>query len=96
MKHKYISGTTTLSFEAEKCIGCEKCVEICPHEVFAINGEITQIINRSQCIECGACALNCPTKAISVKAGVGCAQAIIQSWFTGKKPSCGCNDSECC
>jgi ferredoxin len=47
-------------------------------------------------MECGACALNCPSKAIKVNAGVGCAAAIIMSWFTGKEPSCGCSDVECC
>ena len=44
--------------------------------------------------------MNCPAKAIEVNAGVGCAAAIIYSWFTGKEPTCGCSndgsDSVCC
>jgi ferredoxin len=48
------------------------------------------------CMECGACATNCPASAITVDAGVGCAAAVIYSWFTGKEPTCGCGEGECC
>lgn len=96
MKHLYLKNVTTLSFNAEKCIGCERCTEICPREVFAVDRETVRVANRDMCIECGACALNCPVKAISVDAGVGCAAAIIKSWFTGKEPFCDCGDSRCC
>jgi NAD-dependent dihydropyrimidine dehydrogenase PreA subunit len=96
MVHKYLRNVSTLSFNAEQCIGCEKCTEVCPHGVFAMDRETARIIDKDMCIECGACALNCPTEAIHVNASVGCAAAIIKSWFTGKEPSCGCSDSGCC
>ena len=99
MKHKYLENVTTLNLNAEKCVGCGRCTEVCPHGVFDIVENKAQIVDKNFCMECGACTMNCPTKAIEVNAGVGCAAAIIQSWFTGKEPTCGCSDdgdSKCC
>jgi NAD-dependent dihydropyrimidine dehydrogenase PreA subunit len=93
MKHRYLENVTTLTFDTEKCVGCGRCTEVCPHGVFSMDGAKTQIVDRDSCMECGACSMNCPAKAIEVSAGVGCAAAIIMSWFTGKEPSCGCSDS---
>jgi len=52
---------------------------------------------KDACIECGACAKNCPFGAIDVKAGVGCATAILRGGDCcepsgccgGSSPSCG-------
>ena len=96
MKHRYLEGVTTLAYTADKCTGCGRCTEVCPHGVSELVGRKAQIIDRDACMECGACALNCATGAPKVNAGVGCAAAIIMSWFTGKEPSCGCSDSGCC
>jgi NAD-dependent dihydropyrimidine dehydrogenase PreA subunit len=100
MKHRYLKDVTTLAFDADKCIGCGRCTEVCPHGVFDIDERKARIVDKDSCMECGACALNCPAKALEVNAGVGCAAAIIYSWFTGKEPTCGCSDdvenSACC
>ena len=99
MKHRYLKGVTTLAFDANKCVGCGRCTEVCPHSVFAMDETMARIADRDSCMECGACALNCPAEANEVNAGVGCAAAIIMSWFTGKEPVCGCaddGDSVCC
>ena len=96
MKHQYLKNVTTLAFDAEKCTGCGKCTEVCPHGVFDMDAKKARIVQRDFCIECGACALNCPVRAIEVKAGTGCAAAILMSWFTGKEPVCGCSDSGGC
>ena len=102
MKHRYLKNVTTLKYNPDKCVGCERCTEVCPHGVFDINDKKAYITDKDLCMECGACALNCPVKAIEVNAGVGCAAAIIYSWFTGKEPACGCSDyinrkdSKCC
>ncbi len=45
-------------------------------------------------MECGACARNCPVDAIRVRAGVGCATAVIYGLLTGKE-SCDCGE-QCC
>jgi len=96
MRHRYLKDVTTLNLAAEKCIGCGLCAVVCPHSVFEVTGGKVRIVDRDLCMECGACAINCPTEAIEVNAGVGCAAAIIMGWFTGKEPSCGCDDSGCC
>ena len=98
MTHKYMKDVTTLSLNVKKCIGCGRCAEVCPHGVFDIADRKARITDKDLCMECGACALNCPTNAIEVHAGVGCAAAIIQSWFTGKEPTCGCSSDGdgCC
>jgi len=96
MRHRYLKDVTTLVYSQDKCVGCGRCTEVCPHGVFGITERKAFITDKDLCMECGACALNCPAKAIDVNAGVGCAAAIIMGWFTGKEPSCGCSDNECC
>ena len=100
MKHRYLKNVTTLTYDADKCIGCGRCTEVCPHRIFELKNSKARIVDKDACMECGACSLNCPAKAIEVNAGVGCAEAIIYSWFTGKEPTCGCTDdnsgSKCC
>ena len=96
MKHNYLKNVTTLFYHNDKCVGCGRCIEVCPHGVFDITERKAFINDKNSCMECGACALNCPSKAIEVNAGVGCAAAIIMGWFTGKEPSCGCSDAKCC
>ena len=93
MKHRYFENVTTLTYDTDKCVGCGRCAEVCPHGVFDLNGNNARIVDRDACMECGACALNYPATAIKVSAGVGCAAAIIMSWFSGKEPSCGCSNS---
>ncbi|OGS20980.1 MAG: ferredoxin [Elusimicrobia bacterium RIFOXYA2_FULL_40_6] len=97
MKHNYLKNVTTLKLDAEKCNGCAKCIEVCPHEVFEMKNKKSFIKDKDACMECGACAKNCPEKALEVDAGVGCAAAIILGALTGGKPTCGCgSDSGCC
>lgn len=91
----YLKDVVTLGLDRDKCIGCGMCTQVCPHAVFAIREGKAQIRDRDACMECGACARNCPVGAISVEAGVGCAQAVLHSWATGKT-ECGCDASSCC
>lgn len=88
MRQTYLKNVVTLAYDESKCIGCSLCVNVCPHQVFAMDGRKAVIIDRDRCMECGACAGNCPVGALSVNAGVGCAAAIIQGFLTGKEPTC--------
>jgi NAD-dependent dihydropyrimidine dehydrogenase PreA subunit len=96
MSLTYLKNTATLRLDLDRCSGCGSCFAVCPHGVFEMNGDKVRIVALDRCMECGACAQNCPTQALVVNAGVGCAQAIITGWFTGKEPSCGCGDDGCC
>ena len=96
MNHIYLRNVTTLDLNPASCIGCGKCQEVCPHNVFRIaaeNGRKVSIGDKDACMECGACAKNCPVQAVTVRAGVGCAWAITRGMLTGKEATCGCDDS---
>lgn len=85
----YLRNVSTLHMNDEKCTGCGMCLEVCPRAVFARNNGRATIANRDACIECGACQRNCAFGALSVRAGVGCAQAIINA-------ALGRTGSACC
>ncbi|HPR56659.1 MAG TPA: mercury methylation ferredoxin HgcB [Deltaproteobacteria bacterium] len=86
----YLRDVATLQLDVTRCVGCGMCMEVCPHEVFRMNGKRVQIQNRDACMECGACSRNCPTDALSVQAGVGCAAAVINSMLGRDNASCCC------
>lgn len=31
---KYLPNVVTLELDQERCIGCNRCIEVCPHGVF--------------------------------------------------------------
>ena len=98
---KYLKNVVTLKLDREKCTGCALCTDVCPRGVLLVRNHKAEIINRDQCIECGACSKNCAFDAISVKSGVGCAQALFNAILTGGEPVCGCSkdgkpSSGCC
>lgn len=82
---RYLEGVATLELDQSLCIGCGRCVEVCPHQVFRMIGKQVAMADRDACMECGACALNCPVSAIKVDSGVGCATGLINEWFREKK-----------
>jgi NAD-dependent dihydropyrimidine dehydrogenase PreA subunit len=91
----YLEDVVTLKLDDGKCVGCGMCLLVCPRAVLSLTNSRVEIINRDACMECGACARNCPTEAIDVRAGVGCAAAVINSMLGEKSSSCGCTvDSE--
>lgn len=108
---RYIGNGTSLELAPELCVGCGDCIGVCPHGVFSLvergdgpkvagerklSAKLVEILDRGACMECGACALNCPASALSVKAGVGCAAAIINGKLRGTAPGCDCGKEGCC
>lgn len=57
-------------FADEKCIGCKKCLSVCPQKCidFAFASDNVKIkkatINQNRCLHCGRCVPVCPVKAI--------------------------------
>jgi len=94
----YLKNISTLQVFPEKCTGCGMCMEVCPHAVFRLVDRRVTIVDKDRCMECGACEKNCDYGAISVKAGVGCATAVIKGMINGTDPNCGCDGSSgnCC
>ena len=54
-------------YDTEKCVGCDKCVFICPYDAIKAEPFATPTIVSEDCMGCGACALVCPHHAIQVK-----------------------------
>ena len=50
-----------------KCVGCDKCVFICPYDAIKAEAFASPKIIEEECVGCGACALVCPHQAIEVK-----------------------------
>ena len=102
MKHTYLSNAVSLVYTPEKCTGCGRCAEVCPHDVFTIQNKKAMLVSRDNCMECGACQINCAFAAIAVHKGVGCAEAMINGILTKGNPdlgTCGCGDNDaggCC
>ena len=89
----YLRNVATLKLNEEACVGCGRCVEVCPHQVLGLAERRARIVARDACMECGACARNCPVAAIEVDAGVGCASGLINEWLQERKlraPGGGC------
>jgi len=87
---EYLKDVVTLEYNPEKCVGCGMCTIVCPHAVMAVNNGKARVADRDACMECGACARNCPTEALWVRAGVGCANAVINSALGRSSSSCCC------
>jgi len=52
-----------------RCIACDKCVQVCPTNVFdAVPGEAPRIARKSDCQTCFLCEAYCPTDALFVAA----------------------------
>lgn len=94
---QYLKNVATLKLDTTLCTGCGMCTTVCPHAVFEVQNGKARIMDLDDCMECGACALNCKSGAIRVKAGVGCAAAVLNGLLYGTEPSCDCsNDSKNC
>ncbi|MGW8315510.1 MAG: 4Fe-4S dicluster domain-containing protein [Bacteroidales bacterium] len=53
-------------FNEEKCIGCNKCVEICQVDIFVPNPDKNKnaplILYPGECWYCGSCVVVCPVE----------------------------------
>ena len=53
--------------DAEKCKGCEECIEICTAKVLEMRGGKSVPVNVIDCVGCESCVEVCKEGAITVK-----------------------------
>ena len=92
----YLKDVVSLRLNRDACIGCSRCLEVCPHGVFVLEAGKCRIADRDACMECSACARNCPAEALWVKNGVGCAVGILNSALGRTSGCCGESQACCC
>ena len=56
-------GPVTMRACTAGCIGCGKCVKICPQKAIKLDGFLATI-DYSKCVSCGLCATVCPKNLI--------------------------------
>ena len=52
---------SVIRYDLDACIGCKRCFNICPQDVFRFNEEHRKsvIAYPESCISCGQCNVNC-------------------------------------
>ena len=62
------SAAVLVSVDTSSCIGCGRCLNVCPAGVFAwdASGSHAVASNASRCIHCHRCLETCPANAITV------------------------------
>lgn len=56
---------THVQVDEKKCVGCGKCVKVCPQKALALVDRKSQV-DVNKCIGCFECITVCPVKAISI------------------------------
>ena len=51
---------------ADRCTGASECIQVCPRNVFRMNGlkRKVEVVRPDDCIQCGACIVQCPRDAL--------------------------------
>lgn len=71
-EHPFV-GSSKATVNAEACIGCGKCAEICHFDAFRFDGPGNDLIDKTwrvdalACEGCGLCPLVCPVEAITTE-----------------------------
>jgi len=54
-------------YDVQACVGCDKCIFICPYKALEFESFATPKVIEEKCVGCGACQVVCPHHAIQVK-----------------------------
>ena len=64
---KIVKFSRKAVWETDECVGCDKCVFICPYDAIKVDSFSSPNVVLDDCVGCGACQLVCPHHAIQVE-----------------------------
>ena len=68
-----IERAKQIEYDTAKCVGCDKCINICPYGAIEAQPLSTPKVDYTKCTGCGACAVVCPHVALEIH-GYECAR----------------------
>jgi coenzyme F420-reducing hydrogenase delta subunit/ferredoxin len=61
-----IERAKQIEYDTAKCVGCDKCINICPYSAIEAQPLSTPKVDYTKCTGCGACAVVCPHVALEI------------------------------
>lgn len=61
-----LSSQKQLAFNAEKCVGCRRCEQVCPNGVHSFDAEGNHKVDFDACQTCGQCVDTCMQDALKI------------------------------
>ena len=61
--HEYTCSVTPLKFDETKCIGCNRCAQVCQVDIIIPSperGKHPIVPYPGECYYCGSCVMSCP------------------------------------
>ncbi len=55
-----------VTVDADKCVGCGECVDVCPVQVYELQNDKSEPVNGEECLGCESCVEVCENNAITV------------------------------
>ncbi len=59
----------SIEIRSEKCIGCGRCLGICPGSLIRLQRGKAEILRPERCWGCASCLKECPVQAITLYLG---------------------------
>ena len=77
--HETRKYTSKLKINANLCVGCGKCVELCPMNNLILKNN--KALSSNKCTKCYRCISNCPKKAITLLGATVIQQSKIENYL---------------
>ena len=61
-----IERAKQIEYDTAKCVGCDKCINVCPYGAIEAEPLSTPKVDYTKCTGCGTCAVVCPHVALEI------------------------------